>query len=58
MESNRISTLTASLMVAFLLISTFITVVVSESAIIDAPRNCPPGHDIDHAGDCVEIFER
>nr|CAH2461037.1 U17_MYRTX_Mru1h [Myrmica ruginodis] len=60
MESNCISTLTASLMVAFLLISTFITMVVSESHIIVLPnRNttntCPPGQKKDNYGNCRKI---
>nr|CAH2461039.1 U17_MYRTX_Mru1d [Myrmica ruginodis] len=59
MESNRISTLTASLMVAFLLISTFITMVVSESHIIVVPdRNCPPGQRKDNHGNCRDIAGR
>nr|CAH2461047.1 U17_MYRTX_Mru1f [Myrmica ruginodis] len=55
MESNCISTLTASLMIAFLLISTFITMVVSESHIIvvpERPPKCPPGQERDRRGRC------
>nr|CAH2461035.1 U17_MYRTX_Mru1 [Myrmica ruginodis] len=57
MENNRISTLTASLMVAFLLISTFITMVVSESHIIVVPElQCPPGQKRDRQGRCRKVF--
>nr|CAH2461043.1 U17_MYRTX_Mru1b [Myrmica ruginodis] len=43
MGKNRTSTFPTYLMVTFLLISTFITMGITESHIIVFPPNCPPG---------------
>nr|CAH2618689.1 U17_MYRTX_Ta1h [Tetramorium africanum] len=44
MEKNRTNIFSIYLMVTFLLISIFITMVISESNVINAPNRCPPGH--------------
>nr|A0A6M6RE84.1 RecName: Full=Secapin; AltName: Full=U17-myrmicitoxin-Tb1a; Short=U17-MYRTX-Tb1a; Flags: Precursor [Tetramorium bicarinatum]QJZ31624.1 U17-MYRTX-Tb1a precursor [Tetramorium bicarinatum] len=46
MEKNRTNIFSVYLMITFLLISIFITMVMSdgEATIINAPNRCPPGH--------------
>nr|CAH2618688.1 U17_MYRTX_Ta1g [Tetramorium africanum] len=43
MEKNRTNIFSIYLMVTFLLISTFITMVISESSVINVPDVCPEG---------------
>nr|CAH2461045.1 U17_MYRTX_Mru1c [Myrmica ruginodis] len=43
MERNHTSTFSIYLIVTFVLISTFITMVITESHIINVPIQCPPG---------------
>nr|CAH2461078.1 U17_MYRTX_Sd1b [Stenamma debile] len=53
MEKGRTSMFSTYLMMTFLLISTFITMVVTESYIIDAPsRKCPEGSRRSTQGEC------
>nr|CAH2618687.1 U17_MYRTX_Ta1f [Tetramorium africanum] len=43
MEKNRTNIFSIYLIITFLLILTFITMVISESYIIRVPIQCPPG---------------
>nr|CAH2618682.1 U17_MYRTX_Ta1a [Tetramorium africanum] len=44
MEKNRTSTFFIYLTITLFLISTFITMVISEAGIINAPDRCPDGY--------------
>nr|UPH34154.1 venom peptide precursor ECTX1-Rm63a [Rhytidoponera metallica] len=43
MRDSHISMFTVYLMATFLLISTFMAMVISESNVIEVPIQCPPG---------------
>nr|A0A6G9KHE5.1 RecName: Full=U17-myrmicitoxin-Mri1b; Short=U17-MYRTX-Mri1b; Flags: Precursor [Manica rubida]QIQ51455.1 U17-MYRTX-Mri1b precursor [Manica rubida] len=55
MENSRTSTFTAYVTVAFLLISTFVTMVVTESQIVWVPCN-PRSKKTDDAGICRNTY--
>nr|CAH2618685.1 U17_MYRTX_Ta1d [Tetramorium africanum] len=55
MEKNRTNIFSIYLMITFLLISTFITMVISESSVINVPIQCPPG-TIQVGKRCRETF--
>nr|QJZ31628.1 U17-MYRTX-Tb1e precursor [Tetramorium bicarinatum] len=58
MEKNRTTTFSVYLTITLFLISTFITMVITESNIIKAPLfPCPNGYIRDYKGDCREIIE-
>nr|CAH2461077.1 U17_MYRTX_Sd1a [Stenamma debile] len=57
MEKSYTSTFSIYLMMTFLLISTFITMVVTESNIITVPeRPCPSGQRKDSRGKCRQVL--
>lgn len=58
MEKSPTTTFSIYLMTIFLLISTFITMVITESRIIDARERCPSGYQMDGNGKCQKIFGR
>nr|CAH2618683.1 U17_MYRTX_Ta1b [Tetramorium africanum] len=55
MEKNRTNIFSIYLIITFLLISTFITMVISESYIIRVPIQCPPG-TVQVGKRCRKIF--
>nr|A0A6M6R9M4.1 RecName: Full=U17-myrmicitoxin-Tb1f; Short=U17-MYRTX-Tb1f; Flags: Precursor [Tetramorium bicarinatum]QJZ31629.1 U17-MYRTX-Tb1f precursor [Tetramorium bicarinatum] len=57
MEKNRTTTFSVYLTIILFLISTFITMVITESNIIRVPEfQCPNGYRKDANGKCREVF--
>nr|CAH2618690.1 U17_MYRTX_Ta1i [Tetramorium africanum] len=59
MEKNRTSTFFICLTITLFLISTFITMVITESNIIAVPQfPCPKGYRRDAKGKCRQVIYR